>query len=111
MIKRLFDWTPRDIAYWEKIQTRGKWKFILWYGVGITGGVLFLVFGLITFVQWFRQFSEAYNTSASLFILFGQLLFTAVVCLVAGILNGVITWLVEERQYRKYKDTGEDEGD
>jgi hypothetical protein len=108
MIKRLFDWTARDIAYWEKIQARGKWKFILWYGVGITGGVLFLVFGLITFILWFRQFSDVYNKSASLFILFGQLLFTAVVCLVAGILNGVITWLVEERQYRKYKDPGDD---
>jgi hypothetical protein len=31
-----------------------------------------------------------------------QLIFVALVCLIAGITNGLITWVVEERLYRKY---------
>ncbi len=103
MIKRLFDWTPRDIAYWEKIQARGMLRFILWYGLLITGGALFVVFGLITLVLWLRRFSGAFNTSVTYMILLGQLLFTALVCFIAGVVNGVITWWVEQRQYKKYK--------
>ena len=103
MQKHFFNWTPRDVAYWEKLRSKGMGRFVLWYGLGATGGGLFLVFGLITFFLWYRQYSGAYNTSASLFILFGQLLFVAIVCLVAGVINGVITWLVEERQCRKHK--------
>lgn len=103
MLKRYFDWTPRDIAYWEKIQAKGFWRFFLWYGLGITGGGLFVIFSLYTFVRWFLKFSQAYNTSASRFILFEQLIFTLIVCLLAGIINGLLTWWVEQRQYRKYK--------
>jgi len=104
MIKKLFDWTPRDIAYWEKIRRKGLGKFIGGYGVVITGGLLFLVFGLVTFFLWLRQASGAAFTSTNLVFLFGQLIFVALVCLVAGIINSLITWVVEERLYRKYKE-------
>jgi hypothetical protein len=103
MIKKLFDWTPRDIAYWEKIRRKGLGKFIGWYGVVITGGMLFLVFGLVTFLMWLRQASGSPITSTNLVFLFGQLIFVALVCLVAGIINSLITWVVEERLYHKYK--------
>jgi hypothetical protein len=104
MIKKLFDWTPRDIAYWEKIQQRGLGKFIVWYGVFITGGVLFIVVGLVTFFLWLRQVWGMQVTPSSLLFLFGQLVFVALVCLLGGIINSLITWVVENRLYRKYKE-------
>ena len=103
MIKKLFDWTPRDISYWEKIQQRGLSNFIIKYGLLITGGLLFLVFGLITLVGWLRQVTSIPVTSTSLIFLLVQLVFVALVCLIAGVINSLITWAVEQRLYRKYK--------
>ena len=104
MIKKLFDWTPRDIAYWEKIRQRGLGKFILWYGLLITGGLLFIVFGLVTFFFWLRQVWASQVTSSSLYFLVGQLVFVALVCLLGGLINSLATWVVENRLYRKYKE-------
>lgn len=103
MIKKLFDWTPRDIAYWEKIRQHGLLRFVGLYGIVITGGLFFLLFGLLTFFFWLRQASNAPLTSTRLFFLAGQLLLAAVVSLLAGLVNSVLTWIVEERLYRKYK--------
>jgi hypothetical protein len=103
MLKKLFDWTPRDIAYWEKIRQKGLLNFIAWYGVVITGGLLFLVFVLVTIFYWLRQASGSPITSTKLVFLFGQMVFVAFVCLVGGVINSMITWVVEERLYRKYK--------
>lgn len=103
MIKKLFDWTPRDIAYWEKIRQKGLRYFIGWYGIVITGGLLFLVFGLVTFFIWLRQVLGAQISPTSLIFLVVQLIFVALVCLAGGIVNSLITWAVEERLYRKYK--------
>jgi hypothetical protein len=103
MLKRLFDWTPRDIAYWEKIRQRGLGKFIVRYGMLITGGLLFIVFGLLTFFVWLRQAWGTQVTASSLVFLIGQLVFVALVCLLGGIINSLITWVVEEKLYRKYK--------
>ena len=103
MIKKLFDWTPRDIAYWEKIRQKGIRYFIGWYGVVITGGLLFLVFGIVTLFNWIRQVSGAQITQLSWIFLAFQLIIVALVCLIAGIANSLITWVVEERLYKKYK--------
>jgi hypothetical protein len=103
VIKKLFDWTPRDIAYWEKIRLKGLQYFIGWYGLVITGGLLFIVFGLVTLFSWIRQVYGTQITQMSWIFLAGQLLFVALVCLIAGIVNSLITWVVEERLYRKYK--------
>jgi hypothetical protein len=103
MIKKLFDWTPRDIAYWEKIHQNGLGSFIRWYGIFISGVLLFLVFGLGTFFIWLRKTSGTQISAVNLIFLFGQLIIVALVCLLGGIINSLITWLVEERLYRKYK--------
>ena len=109
LIKKLFDWTPRDIAYWEKIHQRGLWNFIRWYGMVISAGLLFLIFSLMTFIGWFRQDVGTLSVQTNWIILVGQLLFVAGISLAAGITNSLITWLVEERLYRKYRpvDQGE----
>jgi hypothetical protein len=104
MIKRLFDWTPRDIAYWEKIRQQGLGKFIIWYGMLITGGFLFILAGLVTIFVWIRQAWGTQVNASSLYFLVGQLIFVAVVCMVGGIINSLITWVVEERLYLKYKE-------
>ncbi len=103
MIKKLFDWTPRDIAYWEKIQCKGLGNFILWYGLTITGGLLFLIFALVTFFIWLRQSLGNVLTPSRLVFLAGQLAFVLIVCLVFGVINSLVTWVVEQRLYRKYK--------
>jgi membrane protease YdiL (CAAX protease family) len=103
VVKKLFDWTPRDIAYWEKIRQKGFLYFVGWYGVIITGGLLFLVFGLVTLFNWIRQVSSTQITQLSWAFLGVQLIFVVLVYLVAGIAISLITWVVEERLYRKYK--------
>lgn len=103
MIKKLFDWTPRDIASWENIHQKGLSKFIAWYGVVISGGLLFIVFGLVTVFIWIRQTSGLLITQMSLIFLLVQLVIVAVVCLLGGIVNSLITWVVENRLYFKYK--------
>jgi hypothetical protein len=109
MIKKLFDWTSRDIAYWEKIRQRGLAKFIVWYGMLITGGVLFIFFSLVTLLLWLKQVWGTQVTRTNLLFLFGQLVFVALVCLLGGIINSMITWVVENRLYRKYKDRSQTE--
>jgi sensor histidine kinase YesM len=103
VIKKLFDWTPRDISYWEKIHQKGLRYFIGWYGVAITGGLFFLIFGTLIFISWLRQVSGKQLSQTSWIFLVGQLLFVALVCLAAGVINSLVTWVVEERLYRKYK--------
>ena len=103
MIKKLFDWTPRDIVYWEKLHQKGLRYFVLWYGLLITGGLLFLVLGGVALFSWIRQVYGAQITRVNWIFLAGQLIFLALVCLVAGIANSLITWVVEERLYLKYK--------
>jgi hypothetical protein len=103
MIKKLFDWTPRDIAYWEKVHQQGLRRFILWYGMVITAGLFFILFGLVTFFFWLRQVSGGPVTFARIVFLVGQLLVIALVSLLAGLVNSLITWIVEERLYGKYK--------
>ena len=102
MIKRLFDWTPRDIAYWERIREKGLRHFVGWYGVMISGGLLFILFGVVTVFVWLKQFSGMHYSQTSLIYLVGELIFVALVCLIAGIVNSLLTWVVEERLYRKY---------
>ncbi len=103
MIKKLFDWTPRDFAYWEKIQHQGLGKFILLYGLAVTGGLLFLGLGLAALISWLRRVAGGPITSADWLFLLVQLIFLAAVSIIAGIINSLVTWLVEQRLYQKYK--------
>jgi len=45
MLKKLFDWTPSDIAQWEKIREKGLRHFVYWYGIQRFSGILFIFFG------------------------------------------------------------------
>jgi hypothetical protein len=98
MIKKLFNWTPRDIAYWEKLRSQGLGHFIVWYGVLISGGSLFILASIVSLIIWIWQYH-----AASLVYLGFLLFFAALVCLFFGVINSLITWFVEERLYIKYK--------
>jgi len=106
MIKKLFDWTPRDIAYWEVIRQKGLGYFILWYALVITGGLVFIVLGGMNLFGWIRQAYGTQITRISWIFLAGQLIFLALVCLIAGIANSLITWVVEQRLYCNYRARG-----
>ena len=51
-IKKLFDWTARDVLAWEKIREQGFWRFVLCYGVITFGMILFILTGGIAFITW-----------------------------------------------------------
>jgi hypothetical protein len=99
MLKKLFDWTPNDIAQWEKIRRKGLPHFILWYGVQLFGGVLFILLGVAALFVWARTSLETHVTNFSSLGL--ELLFVAAMCLIGGVINSLLTWSMEENIYRK----------
>jgi len=102
MLKKLFDWTPRDTADWEKIRSRGLLRFILVYGLGLFGGILFVLLGgAATLLRWHKAQTEN---------LISELIVIALICLLGGLVNSLVTWFVEERLYEKYNDGQDEEG-
>ena len=109
MIKRWFDWTARDIRAWEKIRSRGLGRFILWYGVGITGGGLLLLLCLLALLLWLKDFLLTGTAAApALPYLLLQSTFFATLALVGGLANSLITWFMEESIYRSKYAPAED---
>jgi hypothetical protein len=102
LLKKWFDWTPRDVAQWEAIRQRGLGRFLLWYSALFAGG-LFALLGGAALILWLVQTVGKGVTGARLTYLGVQLLFLALVCLAGGLVNSLITWVVEERLYPKYK--------
>jgi hypothetical protein len=92
-VKKLFGWTPSDIAAWEKIRQKGLRRFMLWYGLAFSG-IMFLVMGAVTLFSWLQS-------PASFASLLFQLVVVASVCLLGGIITSLLTWWMEERIYRK----------
>jgi len=103
MFKKLFDWTPRDLAYWESLRQKGFVRFIFIYGAIVTGGLFFLILGGYTLFNWLRQFGVTPISQAQVLFLVSKLVFVGLVSLVAGLINSLVTWIVEERLFRKYK--------
>ena len=96
MLKKLFDWTPRDVADWEKIRSKGLLRFVLGYGLALFGGIMFIVLGgAATLIRWNRAQAAS---------LISELVIIAVICLLGGLVNSLVTWVVEEKLYQKYKE-------
>jgi uncharacterized membrane protein len=96
MLKKLFDWTPRDVADWEKIRSKGLLRFILVYGLALFGGIMFIVLGgAATLIRW--------NTAQTASLI-SELVIIAMICLSGGLVNSLVTWVVEEKLYQKYKE-------
>jgi hypothetical protein len=93
-IKKLFDWTPSDVLAWEKIRKQGFWHFVLRYGVITFGMILFFLTGGITFISWILE-------PDSMVSLLFQLAFSACVCLLGGLITGLLTWWMEDGIYQR----------
>ena len=102
-IKKLFDWTPSDIAAWEKMRQPGAWHFVAWYGLIGFGSFLLLVTGAITLFNWFRQ----PGTPASLFL---QLAADVLIFLAGGLITGLSTWWLEDGIYKRIIKSGQKGG-
>jgi len=106
MRKHFFNWTPQDTAQWEAIRRKGLLHFVLWYGIVIFGGILFVILGGLAVLAWIKAYLQepaagTAATGAQLAFLGLELLFIAVACLIAGMLNSLLTWAMEEAFYRK----------
>jgi hypothetical protein len=93
--KKFFNWTPQDVADWEKIRSKGLLRFILGYGLILFGGVMFvLIAGTVAVLAWDKT-----NATISIRLM----ILIAVICLLGGLVNSLITWVMEEKLYAKFK--------
>jgi len=102
VIKKWFDWTERDIAAWEKLRLSGFWRFMLWYGIGLTGGGLFLLLGVVSLLIWRGNFlPKGVAAGPGFAFLLLRIAFLAGLSLLGGLVNGIVTWVMEEAIYRR----------
>jgi len=104
MLKKYFDWTPSDIAEWEKLRAKGLGRFVVWYGIKLFAGWLFLIVAAGVVFFWARAALQTRSTNFPGLAL--ELLFAAAVCLVGGLIAALSTWALEENIYRKIKGEG-----
>lgn len=86
---RFFNWTAQDVAAWEEIRRRGFVRFMVWYGLGF-GGLLFVLIEITTALV------RSPDTLP-------QLGLTALACLFGGLINGLLTWWMEDKLYYKFR--------
>lgn len=111
MLKKYFDWTPRDVTQWEAIRKKGFWRFTLWYGL-ISGGIIFVIPGVWALIDWVMDLLAGQAATNSPGLLAMKLLIIAVICVFAGIVNAMATWVMEEKIYQqKYSQLKENTGD
>ena len=87
-------WWPEALDKdWERKRARGKWRFIIGYGIFTWGAIMFLVLGVCP-----ALFNIPFRGEMSARYL-GEAL---VSWSTGGILLGTITWYVSEHLYRKF---------
>jgi hypothetical protein len=74
------------LSKWERIRQRGKWRFVVLRGVVAFGGLLFILWSVISYGAGFR---------------FQFLAMHVVVSLLAGLVMGLLAWHRTERAYRR----------
>ena len=93
--ERFFNWTPQDVVDWEKIREKGLRHFILRYGMMLSSGIfIILVIGSVILLGWNKSHAAS---------LIPELIVIGLICLIGGLVNGLLTWAVEEKMYRKFK--------
>ena len=98
MLKKYFDWTPRDVAQWEKLRQKGMGRFIVWYGL-ISGGIIFIFPAVWTLAALIKALLEGAAAKAGYLAL--ELLATAALCVPVGIIIALATWVMEEKIYQQ----------
>ena len=93
--EKFFNWTPKDVADWEKIREKGLARFTWGYGILFFGGTLFILLGGIDSFFAVNQMRTAN--------LIAELGFIALICLLGGLVASLSTWWMEEKLYQKFK--------
>ena len=101
MLRKYFDWTPSDIAEWEKLRAKGLGRFVLWYGIKLFAGWLFLLVAAGVLFFWIKAALQTHSANFTALML--QLLLAAAACLAGGLITALSTWALEESIYRKIK--------
>ena len=69
-------------------------RFVLVYGLGLFGGLLFVLLGgAAALLRWRKAQTDN---------LISELIVIALICLLGGLVNSLVTWFVEEKLYQKY---------
>lgn len=103
--ERFFNWTPQDVADWEKIREKGFSRFILRYGMMLSGAILIIIVGGMVMLLAWNKSHTSLTPELSVMGMIGA------ICLIGGLVNGLITWTVEEKMYRKFKKIHKPEGE
>ena len=99
MLKKYFDWTPSDVEKWEELRANGLGHFVLWYGIKLFAGWLFALVGAGVLFFWIKTSIQEHSVNLASLAL--QLAFTAVVCLLGGLVTGLSTWALEDGIYQR----------
>ena len=86
-----FKYTEKKALQWEKIRSKGKAHWVFVVGLLYQGGSLFLLTTLLGYFHKPATFQMA------------NLVFNAVLWTCFGILWGILSWNLLERQYLNYK--------
>ena len=91
----LFYQSAKQRARWEKIRAKGKWRFVLVWGVLVIGGLAFLISAMVNFPGEF--------TGRPLWFRLADFVLTFVImCPVCGGLWGLWMWAWNEKTYLKH---------
>ena len=63
MLRKYFDWTPSDIAEWEKLRAKGLGRFVLWYGIKLFAGWLFLLVAAGVLFFWIKAALQTHSAN------------------------------------------------
>lgn len=78
----------KQINNWKKIRNKGKLNYIIMHGVLQWGLLIFIIMTLIN-----QPFSNGFSSQSAIT--------HYIICLVAGIIFGMVTWFILERNYIK----------
>ncbi len=90
----------RGSSKWERIRTKGKWRFIVLYGVlgwGVTTGFLFAVVFPFALSMASSRATPAKETHVSFW---GTLPLSLILFPIGGIAWGLFMWSANEKAYR-----------
>jgi predicted histidine transporter YuiF (NhaC family) len=96
--ERKRSWTSDQLERLEKARAKGPLHFIILYGVigwGVPFGIIFILVRVV--LPWISE-SPEYRQGD----LISKIAIAAALCLIGGLVLGILTWSASERRYRKY---------
>jgi hypothetical protein len=111
MFNRFVVWlqsgTPRQLARWERERSKGPRHFILYRGLFMFGGYMWVMLTLSSFFQTRRlkyimdQMPGSHSAFIPVHFFFQLLVPTTAICIGGGVVFGAVVWRLAEWQYRR----------